>query len=78
MSAWKNNPEETGVSGGRVCYNPWNFLLRNKVVTLVVDIFFVDGISFLLTLSCQIKSVTDKYTPVRIAKKLVKHLKQVL
>ena len=57
---------------------PRDFVLRNKTITLSADIFFVDGIAFLLTLSRRIKFVTVEHTPSRTAKKLVIHLKRVL
>ena len=40
--------------------------------------FFVDGIAFLLTLSCQIKLLTVEHTPRHTAKQLNMHLKHVL
>jgi hypothetical protein len=49
----------------------------NLIVTLAVDVLFVDGTSFLLTVSRRIKFVTAEHMPVRMAKCLGKHLKRV-
>jgi hypothetical protein len=49
----------------------------NKIVTLAVDVFFVDKMAFLLFLlivSRQIKFITVEYVAVRTAKSLSKHL----
>jgi hypothetical protein len=51
---------------------------RNKIVTLVADVFFVDGAAFLLTVSWQIKFITAEYVAARTAKSLSKHLEQVI
>jgi hypothetical protein len=51
---------------------------RNKVVTMVADVFFVCGMSFLVTLSRNIKFVMVEHLPVRTANALVKHIKRVL
>ena len=45
---------------------------------MAADVFFVDGIAFLLTVSIQLNFVTVEHTPVRTAKSLVKHIKCVL
>ncbi len=50
----------------------------NLIVTLAVDVFFIDGTAFLLMVSRRIKFVTAEHVPVRTAKCLGKHLKQVL
>ncbi len=50
----------------------------NKAVTLAADVFFVDGIAFLITVSRRIKFVTTKHLPIRTATSLSKHLQQVL
>ncbi|KAL7531043.1 hypothetical protein ACHAXR_006172, partial [Thalassiosira sp. AJA248-18] len=57
---------------------PREFMLSNRVVTLAADVFFVDNIPFLLTVSRKIKFVTAEHTPVKTAKQLTKHLKRVL
>jgi hypothetical protein len=49
-----------------------------KIVTLAVDVFFVDGMAFLITLSRKIKFVTAKHLPMRTATSLSKHLNQVI
>jgi hypothetical protein len=38
------------------------------------DVFFVDGIAFLITLSRNMKFITSEHTPVPIVKALVKHI----
>jgi hypothetical protein len=50
----------------------------NKAVTLAASVFFMDGISFLITVSRRIKFVTIEHLPVRTATSLSKHLQQVL
>ena len=57
---------------------PRETVLRNRVITLSADVFFVDGIPFLLTLSRGVKFVTAEFCPCRTAKQLVKQLKRVL
>ena len=57
---------------------PRDFVLNNKYITLAADVFFVDGIPILLTLSRKIKFITTEYTPVRTAKQLSKSIKKVL
>ena len=57
---------------------PRDFVLRNKTITLLLDVSFVDGIAFLLTLRCRIKFVAVKHTPSRTAENLVIHLKHIL
>ncbi len=57
---------------------PWQLVDANKAVTLVADVFFVDGIAFLITVSRRIKFVTTEHLPVRMATSLSKHLQQVL
>ncbi len=37
---------------------------RNKIVTLAADVFFVDRMTFLLTVSRQIKFITTEYVAV--------------
>ena len=41
-----------------------DFVLQNKTITLSADMFFVDGISFLLALSCPIKFVTVEHIEI--------------
>jgi hypothetical protein len=52
----------------------WGILERNQIVTMAADVFFVDGIAFLVTLSWKIRFVTAQHIQVRTAKKLSKHL----
>ena len=42
------------------------------------DVFFVNGIAFLLIVSIKLKFVTVEHTPVRTSKSLVKYIKRVL
>jgi hypothetical protein len=56
----------------------WQLVDANKAVTLKADVFFVDGIAFLITVSRRIKFVTVKHLPIRTATSLSKHLQQVL
>ena len=37
---------------------------QNKMVTLAVDVFFVDGTAFLMTISRRIKFITAEHVPV--------------
>ncbi len=49
-----------------------------KIVTLAVDVFFVNDTASLLKLSHKIKFVMAKHVPVRTATSLSKHLNQVI
>ncbi len=53
---------------------PWGIVEWNQIVTMVADVFLVDGIAFLVTLSWKIRFVTAEHIPVRTAKSLTKHL----
>ena len=57
---------------------PGDFVLWNKIIKLLADVFFMDGIAFLLTRFCQIKFVTVKHTPSCTTKHVVICLKRVL
>ena len=57
---------------------PRDFVLANKHLTLAADVFFVEGIPFLLTLSRRVKFVTAEHCPVRTAVALSNHMKTVL
>jgi hypothetical protein len=57
---------------------PWQLVDANKAVTLAADVFFMDGIAFLITVSRKIKFVTTKHLPVRTVTSLSKHLQRVL
>ena len=50
---------------------------RHKFISIADDVFFVDGIVFLLTVAIKLKFVTVEHTPVRTAKSLVKNNKRV-
>jgi hypothetical protein len=47
------------------------------IITLAADVFFVDGIAFLLTVSRQIKFITTENVITCTAKSLSEHLQQV-
>ena len=51
---------------------------RLKYLTMAADIFFVDKIPFLLTVTRGLHFLTAEYTPSRTAPKLAEHLKKVL
>jgi hypothetical protein len=57
---------------------PKKIVEHNKIVTLAVDVFFVDRTVFLSTVSRQIKFITVEYIAVRTAEGLSKHLEQVI
>ena len=57
---------------------PKELVSRHKFISIEADVFFVDGISFLLTVAIKLKFVTLEHTPVSTAKSLVKHIKRVL
>jgi hypothetical protein len=57
---------------------PRQLVDANKAVTLMADVFFVDGIALLITVSRRIKFVTTKHLPVRTEMSLSKHLQRVL
>ena len=49
-----------------------------KTLTLKADVFFVDRIPFLITMSRGLQFVTAEYTPSQKARDLADHLKKVL
>ncbi len=51
---------------------------QNKVVTMAADVFFVDGMAFLITVLCRIKFITTEHVPVPMATNLSKHPTRVL
>jgi hypothetical protein len=57
---------------------PCGLVDANKVITLAADVFFINGMAFLLTISKRIKFVMTEHVPVRTALSLSKHLKCVL
>ena len=57
---------------------PWSLVEMNKMITLVQDVFFVDGTAFLLAMSWNFKFVTVEHLPVQKARALVKHMERVL
>jgi len=57
---------------------PNRVIERNKTVALAADVFFMDGITFLLTVSRNIKFITAKHVATFTAKSLSKHLNRVI
>ena len=57
---------------------PRELVQASKRMTLAADVFFVDGIPFLVTISRRIKFVTSEHCPVRTAVALSNHIKKVL
>jgi hypothetical protein len=57
---------------------PKGVIERNKTVTLAADVFFVDGIAFLLTVSRNIKFITAEHVASCTAKSLSKHMDRVI
>jgi hypothetical protein len=57
---------------------PRELVAANAAVTLAADVFFVDGMAFLVTVSRWVKFITAKHVPVRMATSLSKHIKRVL
>ena len=57
---------------------PKELISRHKFVSIAADVFFVNGISFLLTVAIKLKFETVEHTPVCTSKSLVKHIKRVL
>jgi hypothetical protein len=55
---------------------PCGLVDANKVITLAADVFFINGMAFLLMIARRIKFVTMEHVPVRMALSLSKHLKQ--
>ena len=51
---------------------------QHKFISVTADVFFVDGIAFLLTVAIKLKFVTVEHIPVRTAKSLVIHIERVL
>ena len=49
---------------------PRGVIDKNKSVTVAADVFFVDGIAFLLTVSRNIKFITAEHVATRTAKSL--------
>ena len=66
------------VSGGRQFEVNLNRVSRHKFISVAADVFFFDGIAFLLTVAIKLKFVTVERTPVCTAKSLVKHIKLVI
>ncbi len=59
---------------------PRSLVERNIMITLTLvgDVFFVDGTALLLMMSQNIRFVTLEHLPVQMARALVKHMERVL
>ncbi len=57
---------------------PKSVMDRNKMVTLAADVFFVDGMGFLMTVSRNIKFITAEYVSTCTAKNLSIHMDRVM
>ena len=57
---------------------PDGFHRLHNFVTLVADIFFVDGVAFLVTLSRRIRLTTVEHIPGRRARVLADSLKKII
>ena len=53
---------------------PKSMIDRNKTVTLAADVFFVDGMGFLMTVLRNIKLIMAEYVTTRTAKNLSIHM----
>ena len=53
---------------------PKELVSRHKFISMAADVFFFNGIAFLLTVARKLKLVTVENTPARTAKSLVKHI----
>ena len=56
---------------------PKELVSRHKFISIAADVFFVDGVAFLLTVAIKLNFVTVEHTPVCTAKSLVKHIKRM-
>jgi hypothetical protein len=57
---------------------PRSIVDRYPAVVLAVDVMFVDGIPFLVSVSRAINLITAEFTPVRTAKNLANNIKNIL
>ena len=57
---------------------PRSLVEWNRIITMAVDVFFVDGTAFLIRLSRNVKFIMAEHTLVCTAKALVKHIERVL
>ena len=57
---------------------PDDFHRLHHVVTLVADVYFVDGVAFLMTLSRRIRLTTVEHIPGRRARVLADSLKKII
>ena len=53
---------------------PRSLVETNRIITLAVDVFFVDGTPFLTIVVRRMKFVTAEHVPVRTATNLSKHI----
>jgi hypothetical protein len=57
---------------------PHPVIEQNIIVTMAVDVFFVDGTAFLITMSRRIKFVTAEHMPARTGASLSKRFNKVI
>ena len=57
---------------------PKELISRQIFISMAADVFFVNGMAFLLMVAIKLRFVTVEHIPVRTAKSLVKHIKHVL
>ena len=57
---------------------PRVILERHQVVTLTVDIMFVNGVPFLVSASCGLNLITAEYTPSRTAPLLAGGIRRII
>jgi hypothetical protein len=69
---------DTSAGSGRYVAVPKGVIERNKTVTLAANVFFVDGIAFLLTVSRNIKFITAEHVASCTAKSLSKHMDHII
>jgi hypothetical protein len=57
---------------------PWAILEQHQLVTLAVDIMFVNGVPFLVSVARGLNLVTAKFTPSRTAKQLAASITRMI
>ena len=57
---------------------PRDIIEQNKLIMLMGDIMFVNGLPFLITSACQIGLITTEYLPEKTAKHVANNLNWVI
>ncbi len=57
---------------------PAEIISHNKVITLVVDVMFVNSVPFLVSMSCNTNLITIEHAPHRTAIKLAHLLQRII